>query len=99
MQNKTVKRQSLDFGFHFDVTKHIRLVPPFQENEADKYFLHFKKSSKKFKMAKGALELAFAKRYNWEAQEIYTQLNVEQSSSYETVLEISYEIVIEIEIV
>ena len=25
----------------FDVTKNIRLVPPFQEKDADKYFLHF----------------------------------------------------------
>ena len=27
----------------FDVSKHIRLVPPFQEKEVDKYFIHFKK--------------------------------------------------------
>ena len=33
MRNKTVKPQSLDFDVHFDVTKHIRLVPPFQEKE------------------------------------------------------------------
>ena len=24
--------------YNFDVTKHIRLVPPFQEKEVDKYF-------------------------------------------------------------
>ena len=65
MQNKTVKPQPLDFGVHFDVTKHIRLVPPFQEKEVDKYFLHFEKSSRKFKI-KRALDLAFAKCYNWE---------------------------------
>ena len=28
---------------YFDVTKHIRMVPPFQEREVDKYFLHFEK--------------------------------------------------------
>ena len=27
----------------FDVSKHIKLVPPFQEREVDKYFLHFEK--------------------------------------------------------
>ena len=43
MQNKMVKLQHLDFSIHFDVTKHIRLVPPFQEKEVDKYFLHFEK--------------------------------------------------------
>ena len=27
----------------FDVSKHIRFVPHFQEKEVDKYFLHFEK--------------------------------------------------------
>jgi len=27
----------------FDVTRHKRFVPPFQETEPDKYFLHFEK--------------------------------------------------------
>ena len=27
----------------FDVSKHIKFVPPFQEKEVDKYFLHFEK--------------------------------------------------------
>ena len=26
---------------HFDVGKHIHFVPPFQEFEVDKYFMHF----------------------------------------------------------
>lgn len=30
----------------FDFTKHIRMVPPFQEREVDKYFLHFEKVAK-----------------------------------------------------
>ena len=64
MQNMTVNRQPLDSGTHSDVTKHLRLVPPFQEKEVDKCFLHFEKSSRKFKMAKRALGLAFAKCYN-----------------------------------
>ena len=29
--------------YNFDVAKHIRLVPPFQEKEVEKYFLHFEK--------------------------------------------------------
>ena len=27
----------------FDVSNHIKFVPPFQEKEVDKYFLHFEK--------------------------------------------------------
>ena len=30
---------------HFDITKHIRFVPPFNEKEVDKYFL-FEKVAK-----------------------------------------------------
>ena len=51
----------LDSGKSFDVTKHIRLVPPFQEKEVDKYFLHFEKVAE---MAKRALDLTFAERCN-----------------------------------
>ena len=32
------KSMSFDPSKVFDVTKHIRLVPPFQEKEIDKYF-------------------------------------------------------------
>ena len=48
MQDKA-KTKPLDLGTHFDVTKHIRLVPPFQEKEVDKYFLHFEKVAENLK--------------------------------------------------
>ena len=51
MQDK-VKTKPLDLGTHFDVTKHIRLVPPFQEKEVDKYFLHFEKVAENLKWPK-----------------------------------------------
>ena len=47
MQNKMVKPQPLDFGNNFDVTKHIRLVPAFQEKAVDKYFFFFSSLKKK----------------------------------------------------
>ena len=66
MQDK-VKPKPLDVGTHFDVTKHIRLVPPFQEKEVDKYFLHFEKVAENLKWPKRALNLASAKRCNWQS--------------------------------
>ena len=48
MQDK-VKTKPLDLGTHFDVTQHIRLVPPFQEKEVEKYFLHFEKVAENLK--------------------------------------------------
>ena len=43
------KHLPLDSGKSVDVTKHIRLVPPFQEKEVDKYFLHFEKVAENLK--------------------------------------------------
>ena len=54
----------LDSGKSFDVTKHIRLVPPFQEKEVDKYFFTFLEGGRKPEMAKRALDLTFAERCN-----------------------------------
>ena len=51
MQDK-VKTKPLDLGLHFDVTKHIRLVLPFQEKEVDKYFLHIEKVAENLKCQK-----------------------------------------------
>ena len=36
----------------FDVTKHIKFVPPFQQADADKYFLHFEKVAGNLKCPK-----------------------------------------------
>ena len=46
------KSLPLDSSKTFDVTKHIRLVPPFQEKEVDKYFLHFEKVAENLKWPK-----------------------------------------------
>ena len=96
IQNMTVKRQPLDSGTHFDVTKHIRLVPPFQEKEVDKYFLHFEKVAENLKWPKEHWTLLLQSVIIGKAREICTQLTVEQSSSYDTVKELilkAYELV------
>ena len=51
MQDK-VETKPLDLGTHFNVTKHIRLFPPFQKKEVDKYFLHFEKVAENLKWPK-----------------------------------------------
>ena len=88
MQNKMVKLQPLDSGVHFDITKHIRLVPPFQEKEVDKYFLHFEEVAENLKWPKEHWTLLLQSVIIGIAREIYTQLTVEQSSSYDTVKEL-----------
>ena len=82
--------------YNFDVTKHIRLVPPFQEKEVDKYFLHFEKVTENLNWPKEHWTLLLQSVLIGKAREIYTQLCVEQSHHYETVKELilkGYELV------
>ena len=82
------KTNPLDLGTHFDVTKHIRLVPPFQEKEVDKYFLHFEKVAKNLKWPKEHWTLLLQSVVIGKAREIYTQLSLEQISDYDKVKEL-----------
>ena len=83
--------------YNFDVAKHIRLVPPFQEKEADKYFLHFEKVAENLNWPKEHWT-CFDRQsvLIGKAREIYIQLGVEQSHHYENVKELilkGYELV------
>ena len=97
LQDKTKpKSLPLDTSKTFDVTKHIRLVPPFQEKEVDKYFLHFEKVTENLKWPKEHWTLLLQSVVIGKAQEIYTQLSLEQSSNYDKVKELilkGYELV------
>ena len=75
----------LDSGKYFDVTKHIRLVPPFQEKEVDKYFLHFEKVEENLKWPRVHWTLLLQSVVIGKTLEIYTQLSLEQSSDYDKV--------------
>ena len=95
MQDR-VKPKPLDLGTHFDVTKHIRLVPPSQEKEVDKYFLHFEKVAENLKWPKEHWTLLLQSVVIGKAREIYTQLSLEHSSGYDKVKELilkAYELV------
>ena len=74
--------------YNFDVTKHIRLVPPFQEKEVDKYFLHFEKVAENLNWPKEHWTLLLQSVLIGRAREIYIQLGVEQSHHYVTVKEL-----------
>ena len=60
--------------YNFDVTKHIRLVPPFQEKEVDKYFLHFERVAENLNWPKEDWTLLLQSVLIGKAREIYTQL-------------------------
>ena len=89
-------QQKQKIEYNFDVTKHIRLVPPFQEKEVDKYFLHFEKVAENLNWPKEHWTLLLQSVLIGKAREIYIQLSVEQSQHYQTVKELilkGYELV------
>ena len=93
-----VKTKPLDLGTHFDLTKHIRLVPPFHEKEVDRCFFHFKKVDENLKWQKDHWTLLLQSVVIGKAYEIYTQLSLEQNSDHDKVNELllkDYELVSE----
>ena len=70
---------------NFVVTKHIRLVPPFQEKDFNKHFLHFEKIASNLKWPKEYWVMLLQSVLVGKAREIYTQLSVEQAASYDIV--------------
>ena len=69
----------------FDVSKHVRFVPPFQETEVDKYFLHFEKVATSLSWPKEVWTLLLQSVLLGKAREAYSALSVDQSSEYDTV--------------
>ena len=69
----------------FDVSKHIKLVPPFQEREVDKYFLHFEKIATSLEWPREVWMLLLQSVLVGKAREIYSAMSLEQSSQYEVV--------------
>ena len=81
------KQSPSDKASAFDPARNIRLVPPFQEKEVDKYFAHFEKVADSLNWPKESWVLLLQSVLVGKAQEIYGSLSVEQSSSYEHVKE------------
>ena len=79
------KQSPSDKASVFDPARNIRLVPPFQEKEVDKYFAHFEKVADSLNWPKESWVLLLQSVLVGKAQEIYGSLSVEQSSNYEHV--------------
>ena len=76
------KQSPSDKASAFDPARNIRLVPPFQEKEVDKYFAHFEKVADSLNWPKESWVLLLQSVLVGKAQEIYGSLSVEQSSNY-----------------
>ena len=82
-----IKHSPSDRASAFDPARNIRLMPPFQEKEVDKYFVHFEKGADSVNWPKESWVLLLQSVLVGKVQEIYGSLSVEQSSNYEHVKE------------
>ncbi|KAL5022408.1 hypothetical protein ScPMuIL_001563, partial [Solemya velum] len=69
----------------FDVSRNIRLVPPFQEKEVDKYFLHFEKIADSMEWPEDKLTMLLQSVLIGKARDIYSSLSVDEISNYQVV--------------
>ena len=87
MELMNAKSRTSESVTPFDVGKHIRFVPPFQEIEVDKYFMHFEKIANSLKWPEDVWTVLLQSVFVGKAREIYSALPVEQSSQYTVVKE------------
>ena len=72
---------------HFDFSKHIRFVPPFNENEVDKFCLLFEKVAKDLDWPLNKYTILLQSVLKGKASEVYLALKPDQTSDYQTVKE------------
>ena len=69
----------------FDVSKQIQFVPPFQEAEVDKYFLHFEKIASSLEWPKEMWTLLLQSVLLRKVRDAYSTLSVDHNSDYDVV--------------
>ena len=69
----------------FDLPKNVRLVPPFNESEVDKYFQHFERVAQNLKWPVDQWSLLLQSVLKGKAQEAYTALPVSECGDYNCV--------------
>ena len=76
-----LKLQQLNhpIGQSFDVIKNFQVVPSFQEDDVDMFFLHFEKLATNLNWPKDHWTILLQKAFVGKAREIFAQLSVEQS--------------------
>ena len=69
----------------FDVTKYVKLIPPFQEDNVHKFFNHFEKLAVQLEWPEDKWSLLVQSVFIGKAQQIYSVLSIEESSDYDVV--------------
>ena len=97
MDLQAAKKQNYDAEqSKFVISKHFSMVPQFSEKEPDIFFVMFEKIATNLNWPKEHWSMLVQSVLVGKARKIYTQLSVDQASSYDTVKELvlkGYELV------
>ncbi|KAJ8022238.1 hypothetical protein HOLleu_37078 [Holothuria leucospilota] len=74
----------LDTG-GFDVSKHVKFVPKFQEDNVEKFFNHFEKLGEQLKWPRDKWSILIQSNFTGKAQEVYSALSIEDRMDYNKV--------------
>ncbi|KAJ8034416.1 hypothetical protein HOLleu_21245 [Holothuria leucospilota] len=69
----------------FDVSKHLKFVPKFQEDNVEKFFNHFEKLGEQLKWPRDKWSILMQSNFTGKAQEVYSALSIEDSMDYDKV--------------
>ncbi|KAJ8020635.1 hypothetical protein HOLleu_40278 [Holothuria leucospilota] len=74
----------LDTG-GFNISKHVKFVPKFQEDNVEKFFNHFEKLGEQLKWPRDKWSILIQSNFTGKAQEVYSALSIEDSMDYDKV--------------
>ncbi|KAJ8033099.1 Protein split ends [Holothuria leucospilota] len=69
----------------FDVSKHVKFVPKFQEDNVEKFVNHFEKLGEQLKWPRDKWSILIQSNFTGKAQEVYSALSIEDSMDYDKV--------------
>jgi len=69
----------------FDVTRHVRLVPAFDDKDVENYFSHFEKTASKLEWPTEFWTLLLQTALRGKAREVYAALSLTDSGDYDLV--------------
>ncbi|KAJ8035491.1 hypothetical protein HOLleu_22740 [Holothuria leucospilota] len=70
-------------GFH--VSKHVKFVPKFHEDNVEKFLNHFEKLGEQLKWSRDKWSILIQSNFTGKAQEVYSSLSIEDSMDYDKV--------------
>lgn len=85
LELKACKACALFKADQVETTRNIRLVPPFNKSEVDKFFAHFERVAITFKWPKEIGTMTLQCVFTGKIQEAYSSLTLEDAADYEKV--------------